>query len=145
MTARLRRRQRTAPQPARENLPLHGSTARGWAVPRPSGECSAQRPKTAWNRSSDSDTNTNTDTAWNRRSGSDTDTDTDTDTVNDAIPFALVIYISCAMPFGSAVSLLISRFHLSCSTAVSSSHSTTLLDFFFTLRCWNTKTSLGDG
>uniref|UniRef100_A0A804NVN1 CGI-like protein n=1 Tax=Zea mays TaxID=4577 RepID=A0A804NVN1_MAIZE len=36
MTARLRRRQRTAPQPAGENLPLHGSTARGWAAPRPS-------------------------------------------------------------------------------------------------------------
>jgi hypothetical protein len=137
MTARLRRRQRTAPQPAGENLPLHGSTARGWAAPRPSGECSAQRPKTAWNRSSDSDTNT--DTAWKRRSGSDTDT------LNDAIPFALVIYISCAMPFGSGVSLQISLFHLSCSIAVSSSLSTTLLDFFFTSRCWNTKTLFEDG
>ncbi|AQK55017.1 CGI-like protein [Zea mays] len=38
-------------------------------------------PKTAWNRSSDSDTNT--DTAWNRSS--------DTDTLNDVIRFALML------------------------------------------------------
>jgi hypothetical protein len=113
------------------------ATAAASQMRRLNSECSAQRPKTAWNRSSDSDTNT--DTAWNRSS------DSDTDTLNDVIPFALVIYISPAIPFGSAVSLQISRFHLSCSTAVSSSLSTILLNFFVTSKCWNTKTSLEDG
>jgi hypothetical protein len=52
------------------------ATAAASQMRRLNGECSAQRPKTAWNRSSDWDTNT--DTAWNRSSDSDSDTDTDT-------------------------------------------------------------------
>uniref|UniRef100_A0A804NVM2 Uncharacterized protein n=2 Tax=Zea mays TaxID=4577 RepID=A0A804NVM2_MAIZE len=71
------------------------ATAAASQMRRLNGECSAQRPKTAWNRSSDWDTNT--DTAWNRSSDSDTDTawnrssDSDTDTLNDVIPFALML------------------------------------------------------
>ncbi|KAL5669077.1 hypothetical protein ACJX0J_021298, partial [Zea mays] len=64
---------------------------------RLNGECSAQRPKTAWNRSSDSDTNM--DTAWNRSSDSDTNTDTawnrssdsDTDTLNHMLEYQNIV------------------------------------------------------
>ncbi|AQK55030.1 CGI-like protein [Zea mays] len=69
-----------------EPNPTEGTTSLATAAAsqmrRLNGECSAQRPKTAWNRSSDSDTNTHT--AWNRSS----DSDSDTDTLNDVIPFA---------------------------------------------------------